>query len=308
VDAPIDLQSQCTQTEQNHQSLRFKCSTSRGGLQIPPLYTDSSFSLFECFRSFLSHGWHYNVLFNDQLPDDHLVLPSCLVYLLASSLFDTNQRALKEKIHHISFHDLRKPDIKTTNALHDCRQDLVLLRLAVVEAKAYIPDDVEEWSVANDSYGQGNKPGLIGTLDRIISDIDNSSAFLMESFSLLISTISTLDAQNSVEQARRATLLTQLAFIYVPLSFVTGVFGMNIQQINNSGLQIWVPIVALLISIVVTILIFYGLELRSDYLEGKLTEHKRSKALITVLKNEKARISNVFKRRKPSSDVEKTIG
>jgi Mg2+ and Co2+ transporter CorA len=34
-------------------------------------------------------------------------------------------------------------------------------------------------------------------------------------------------------QARRATLLTILAAIYLPLTLVTGIFGMNIKEING---------------------------------------------------------------------------
>ena len=34
--------------------------------------------------------------------------------------------------------------------------------------------------------------------------------------------------------------VTVLAFIYVPLNLATSIFGMNIQQLNGSGQQIWV--------------------------------------------------------------------
>ena len=34
--------------------------------------------------------------------------------------------------------------------------------------------------------------------------------------------------------------VTVLAFIYVPLNLATSLFGMNIQQLNGSGQQIWV--------------------------------------------------------------------
>ena len=41
------------------------------------------------------------------------------------------------------------------------------------------------------------------------------------------------------EQARRATLLTILAAIYLPLTLVTGVFGMNIKEINDGAPRFW---------------------------------------------------------------------
>ena len=35
-------------------------------------------------------------------------------------------------------------------------------------------------------------------------------------------------------------IVTILAFIYVPLNLATSIFGMNIEQLNGSGQQIWV--------------------------------------------------------------------
>lgn len=47
----------------------------------------------------------------------------------------------------------------------------------------------------------------------------------METFQLFMSSL----AYRTVDQARRGGQLTFLALIYVPLLFVTGIFGMNIQ-------------------------------------------------------------------------------
>jgi hypothetical protein len=62
----------------------------------------------------------------------------------------------------------------------------------------------------------------------------------MDTFQLLMSTINTLDAQTSLEQAARGSRLTWLAFIYAPLSFVTGMYGMNVKEINGSPVSAWV--------------------------------------------------------------------
>lgn len=72
----------------------------------------------------------------------------------------------------------------------------------------------------------------------------------METFQILMSSISVRDSQLSIEQSQRATRLTQLAFIYVPLSFVTGIFGMNVQEISATGLSIWVCFVTLAIIVI----------------------------------------------------------
>jgi Mg2+ and Co2+ transporter CorA len=43
-------------------------------------------------------------------------------------------------------------------------------------------------------------------------------------------------------------MLTRLAFLYVPLSFVTGIFGMNVREIDGSPLPIWVCVAALAVT------------------------------------------------------------
>jgi Mg2+ and Co2+ transporter CorA len=48
-------------------------------------------------------------------------------------------------------------------------------------------------------------------------------------------------------QARRATLLTILAVIYLPLTLVTGVFGMNLKEINDGAPRFWACIAGLAI-------------------------------------------------------------
>jgi Mg2+ and Co2+ transporter CorA len=83
----------------------------------------------------------------------------------------------------------------------------------------------------------------------------------MSSVSVQDSRLSIEQSSLSIDQARRGSQLTFLAFIYVPLSFVTGTFGMNIQQINGSGLNIWVCFVALVPVIFVTLLVFLAVKL-----------------------------------------------
>ena len=49
-------------------------------------------------------------------------------------------------------------------------------------------------------------------------------------------------AELSIAESKRVKLLTVLAFIFVPLSLTTSIFGMNIEQINQSGPSWWVVI------------------------------------------------------------------
>lgn len=49
-----------------------------------------------------------------------------------------------------------------------------------------------------------------------------------------------------------SVLVTVLAFVYVPLNLATSIFGMNIQQLNQSGQNIWVFFVTAVVALVVT--------------------------------------------------------
>ena len=46
--------------------------------------------------------------------------------------------------------------------------------------------------------------------------------------------------------------VTILAFIYVPLNLATSIFGMNIQQLNGSGQQLWIFFTTALAALLIT--------------------------------------------------------
>ncbi|OBS20185.1 hypothetical protein FPOA_11907 [Fusarium poae] len=76
-----------------------------------------------------------------------------------------------------------------------------------------------------------------------------------EAISVLMSSMSISESQRAIIQAQRVGKLTFLAFIFVPLSFTTSLFGMNVTQIENGKLGIWVwfvvsvPIVAVVFAL-----------------------------------------------------------
>lgn len=51
------------------------------------------------------------------------------------------------------------------------------------------------------------------------------------------------DSNRSIEEAESLKRLTQLAFIFVPLSFVTSFFGMNVQELSGDGVKLWIFLV-----------------------------------------------------------------
>jgi len=55
----------------------------------------------------------------------------------------------------------------------------------------------------------------------------------------------------SLEQNARVKRLTQLAFVFIPLSFATSLFGMNLEIFGQGSAQIWMFVVSMVIIYVV---------------------------------------------------------
>jgi hypothetical protein len=77
-----------------------------------------------------------------------------------------------------------------------------------------------------------------------------------ESIAVLMNSIAITESQEAIAQTKRLGKLTFLAFIFVPLSFTTSFFGMNVKELTpEHGLPIWawfalsIPVTGLTISL-----------------------------------------------------------
>lgn len=57
--------------------------------------------------------------------------------------------------------------------------------------------------------------------------------------------------------------VTLLAFIYVPLNLATSIFGMNLQQLNHNGQNVWVFVGTACVALIVTGLTWLFIEIRA---------------------------------------------
>ena len=238
-------------------------ATNRGGVLLPQLFHQAKHSLFDSLKAFFQHGWHFALLFGAEGAIPH----EPLLYLLSNSLWISNLNYLTSEIHRISFVEVRNPSLKINNALHDRRENLASMKTSLTETIKYMPTTAVEYFrkhtyFLNNAAIRWNSVTPIESHQRTLDAVVQLDHVLMETFQLLMSSISLRDTQLSIEQSQRATRLTQLAIIYVPLSFVTGLFGMNVQQINATGLPIWVCFVTLAIIIVLSAGIFWFLHAR----------------------------------------------
>jgi hypothetical protein len=238
-------------------TLHLHVSTSRGGLVLPPLFSNEEYpplfpneeySLLNTFRQFFSHPWHLYVLHHGDLS------PESIMYLLVASTWLQNLRTMDKELKAVAFNDIRRPNIKINDQLHDFREKVAIFKYHVSDAKKWMPQHVrQELEIAKERFYSNLYLGFPDSvLESILTEVDNAERFLMDTFQLLMSSISVLDSETSIQQARSAQKLTQLAFIFIPLSFVTGIFGMNIKEINGSPVSIWVCVVMSIVTIACT--------------------------------------------------------
>jgi hypothetical protein len=68
--------------------------------------------------------------------------------------------------------------------------------------------------------------------------------------------MSILDSRRSIAEAESVGKLTELAFIFIPITFAASVFSMQIKELQNA-----VPLRSFIIACVITLACSYGLRL-----------------------------------------------
>ena len=93
------------------------------------------------------------------------------------------------------------------------------------------------------------------------------------------------EGHESTRQTRLATGIAVLAFVYVPLTLVTGIFGMNIK--GQDGFVSWAPILALeaIVSLTVGVLALARLVLAAWEVWQKIRKAPRGTRMAAVLQH-----------------------
>ncbi|RSL54937.1 hypothetical protein CEP54_009622 [Fusarium duplospermum] len=128
------------------------------------------------------------------------------------------------------------PDLKYTKEMlyrHLQKTKQVLESIKNAQLSTWPKDD----SDTNKAYiaAQSVEQDFQYILDRMISLHTRTT----EAITVLMSSMSISESQRAIGQAQRVGKLTFLAFIFVPLSFTTSFFGMNVTQIEDTNLGIW---------------------------------------------------------------------
>lgn len=173
-----------------------------------------------------------------------------MLYRLATILWGSTLADHKSKIERIAF-DLipTLPELRLNRALHLERRGLVNLIDHVDEFIRSIPSNLNN---GVDGGSDGAKVLEIAA-HGILKEARELDKFLMDTFQLLMSTITVMAAEAGLKETRSAQKLLWLASIYLPLTLTTSIFGMNISFINDSPAPWWSLIVALAATAIFTV-------------------------------------------------------
>jgi hypothetical protein len=230
----------------NRTSLRLKYSTLLGGVFLPALFeqTHPTFDVFGLLKNSMKFGWLRDCLFVDTNGHPSAVRAHPLVYVLIDAAWTQNLRYLTDEVKDVSFANVEKPHRDALVVMHELREDLDHAKGEIAKAVRYAPPtltDYFEKSASSEWYQRG----VLEFLKEMENDAATLDDFLTNSLNLLLASIALRDSQ-------RADMLTWLAAVYVPLSFVTGIFGMNLRELNDSTVPVWICLEVLGVVLLVT--------------------------------------------------------
>lgn len=249
----------------NRISLRLKYSTLLGGVLLPPPFYQKhpTYDLFGLLKDSMDYGWLRDCLLVDIKTTDgyrlRAVRPHPLVYVLIDAAWTRNMRHLTNEVKDISFANVEKPHRDALMAMHELREDLDYAKGELAKAVRYAPPtlaDYFERSASSEWYQRDGLPLVF--LKEMENDAAALDEFLTNSLNLLLASIALRDSQ-------RADMLTWLAAVYVPLSFVTGIFGMNLRELNDSALPVWICLEVLGVVLLVTAALVIAYKLWENY-------------------------------------------
>lgn len=100
---------------------------------------------------------------------------------------------------------------------------------------------------------------IFETYDWKLGGISQLVNFRATTASLAAAQASLKESRKSIEQNHTVKKLTQLAFIFIPLSFVTGAFGMNLSVLNTGSAKTWQVVVSAVV-VYVMVAVFWTLQ------------------------------------------------
>lgn len=153
-----------------------------------------------------------------------------LMQLSWSVAWAQNVAVLRQKLEGQRYAALVLPSGASYRPLITLRRAVARTRSSIVSVRDNVRPQMEE---AFQKLHGDPEWTLREMYEPLLTEIDDVNKELNEDIQLIIGAVTIQDSDAMKMQAERATLLTSLAAIYLPLTLVTGIFGMNIKEIND---------------------------------------------------------------------------
>lgn len=175
-----------------------------------------------------------------------------LLFSLLNFLIDNSYKTAKSMLDY--YDDLEErlffSDFDDISTLHSYRRQVTLLSRSLMPLlNIFNKISLPEFSLATPKMKR-----LFANLNNNVTQVINLSEKLRDSFSFLIDSVNSKNAQ-SVNKVMK--VLTIVSTIFMPLSFIAGVYGMNFAMMPELGWRYGYPAVLLLMAAVTGGMIFY---------------------------------------------------
>lgn len=225
------------------------------GLLLPAIFSERTrpYDLFSFTKESMNHSWVHNYLSTNVNGHESAIRAHPLLYIMADAFWTRNLQYLDKTVKDISFDGSKTSKDGSDTRLYKLREDLDFLRTEIKQTVRFAPPRLEEYFATGGARAQASattEPPL-QYLQHIVDEAVALEEFLTNSLNFLLASI-------ALESNQRADKLTWLAAIYIPLSFVTGIFRMNLRELNDSSLPIWVCFEVLAVVLVLTIVLVWS--------------------------------------------------
>ena len=157
--------------------------------------------------------------------------PSFLIYELWDHLLENFlgvQKRFEERVEALQLRLNGEVDDKTFSEVSELASDLLHLRKVVLPARSVLSDLSTRRSLFVTEVTQGFLANMVGTVERVLQDLLVARDILSGSLNLYLSRVS--HRTNQV-----MTRLTVVSIIFLPLTFLCGVYGMNLKDIPETN-------------------------------------------------------------------------
>ncbi len=179
--------------------------------------------------------------------------PAYLAYALIDSIVDHYFIVLdrvSEVVDELEDEILSGPDQSTQARVHDLRRELILVRRAVWPVRELLTA-LEK--TEGSPFSRDLKPFLSDAADHVIQVIETIEVLREATTGLL--DLYYLSISNRANEIMK--LLTMIATVFIPLTFVAGIYGMNFDVMPELRWHFGYPLTVAVMALIATLLLIY---------------------------------------------------